>query len=585
LYGTTLSFHGAHRPHCVALRADVKNPLLKALTPPGDHSSDSEGDGDDDGSDSDDADSYADGSDSNDEDKCPPIVIEWEGLRDRVVALPVSPGRYGHVRGLDDGRFMFVKYPIRRGGRVGLDAPYYGDDGGSDAENERADDSDDEDAGGVGALCKFDVRRLKTSVLIPSGVRSVVLSMDRRCMLVEKSVDGYVELRAHKAGTKPDEEDSDGEDVDEDAFDRRSGLIDIDGRIAAEVDPLAEWTQALLETWRICRDEWFDAGMAHGDARGVADWEGALTRHARLLPRVASVAELSDVLREMTAELRSSHVHVSLGDAGSTARRRSPAPGRLGCDLVWDAKMRGYRITHIVGGDQWDDLTGGALRKPGLNVAVGDAIVALNRVTLTEEVGVDEVLTGKGGAEVMVTFKVGDRGGGGGGGGGRSTGEIAPAAAASDKKNRSGGSGAKHKKTKGKDATAADAAGANGTLKRGDVVSVRVRAMHSELDARYRDAVRDRTSRVAKLGKDQVGYLHLPDMERTGYSEFWRHFPREVKKGALIVDLRGNAGGHISELLLAKLAQRPLAWDVPRRGAAATARSIHTGSHTTPLAS
>ena len=237
-------------------------------------------------------------------------------------------------------------------------------------------------------------------------------------MLVEKSVDGYVELRAHKAGTKPDEEDSDGEDVDEDAFDRRSGLIDIDGRIAAEVDPLAEWTQALLETWRICRDEWFDAGMAHGDARGVADWEGALTRHARLLPRVASVAELSDVLREMTAELRSSHVHVSLGDAGSTARRRSPAPGRLGCDLVWDAKMRGYRITHIVGGDQWDDLTGGALRKPGLNVAVGDAIVALNRVTLTEEVGVDEVLTGKGGAEVMVTFKVGDRGGGGGGGGG-----------------------------------------------------------------------------------------------------------------------------------------------------------------------
>jgi hypothetical protein len=32
------------------------------------------------------------------------------------------------------------------------------------------------------------------------------------------------------------------------------------------------------------------------------------------------------------------------------------------------------------------------------------------------------------------------------------------------------------------------------------------------------------------------------------------------------VDLRGNVGGHISELLLAKLAQRPLAWDVPRRG-------------------
>ena len=90
--------------------------------------------------------------------------------------------------------------------------------------------------------------------------------------------------------------------------------------------------------------------------------------------------------------------------------------------------------------------------------------------------------------------------------------------------------------------------------------------MHSELDARYRDMIRDRTKRVDALGGGEVGYLRLPDMERTGFSEFWRHFPDEVRKGALVVDLRGNVGGHISELLLAKLAQRPLAWDVPRRG-------------------
>jgi hypothetical protein len=56
-------------------------------------------------------------------------------------------------------------------------------------------------------------------------------------------------------------------------------------------------------------------------------------------------------------------------------------------------------------------------------------------------------------------------------------------------------------------------------------------------------------------------------MERFGYGEFWRRFPKESKKKALVVDLRGNCGGHISELILAKLAQRPLAFDVPRRGA------------------
>ena len=90
--------------------------------------------------------------------------------------------------------------------------------------------------------------------------------------------------------------------------------------------------------------------------------------------------------------------------------------------------------------------------------------------------------------------------------------------------------------------------------------------MHSELDARYRDMIRDRADRVHALGAGAVGYLHLPDMERFGYSEFWRRFASASRRSALVVDFRGNGGGHISELILAKLAQRPLAWDVPRRG-------------------
>ena len=97
-------------------------------------------------------------------------------------------------------------------------------------------------------------------------------------------------------------------------------------------------------------------------------------------------------------------------------------------------------------------------------------------------------------------------------------------------------------------------------------------AITEEHVSRMPVAVHDRgrpfrpSQRVDALGGGEVGYLRLPDMERTGFSEFWRHFPDEVRKGALVVDLRGNVGGHISELLLAKLAQRPLAWDVPRRG-------------------
>ena len=89
-------------------------------------------------------------------------------------------------------------------------------------------------------MLRFDVRQLKMSVLIDDGVRSVELSMDRRSMLVEKRDDyGCVELRAYKAGAKPDDEDSDGEEVDDTDPNRRSGLIDIDGRIDVVIDPAA----------------------------------------------------------------------------------------------------------------------------------------------------------------------------------------------------------------------------------------------------------------------------------------------------------------------------------------------------------
>ena len=91
------------------------------------------------------------------------------------------------------------------------------------------------------------------------------------------------------------------------------------------------------------------------------------------------------------------------------------------------------------------------------------------------------------------------------------------------------------------------------------------------------NTVRSRTRTVARAGGGRVGYLHLPDMQRTGYSEFWRHYAAEVRRGALLVDLRGNIGGHISELILAKLAQRPLAWDVPRRGRAVVYPSHASG--------
>lgn len=50
-------------------------------------------------------------------------------------------------------------------------------------------------------------------------------------------------------------------------------------------------------------------------------------------------------------------------------------------------------------------------------------------------------------------------------------------------------------------------------------------------------------------------------------AELWRHLHAESARDALIVDVRGNAGGAGSEVLLAHLQQRALGVEVPRRGA------------------
>jgi tricorn protease len=63
-----------------------------------------------------------------------------------------------------------------------------------------------------------------------------------------------------------------------------------------------------------------------------------------------------------------------------------------------------------------------------------------------------------------------------------------------------------------------------------------------------------------------VGYLHLPDMSAFGYAEFHRSFLAELDREALVVDVRYNRGGHVSGLLLQKLARRRIAYSFPRRG-------------------
>src|SRR5205823_6303847 len=49
-----------------------------------------------------------------------------------------------------------------------------------------------------------------------------------------------------------------------------------------------------------------------------------------------------------------------------------------------------------------------------------------------------------------------------------------------------------------------------------------------------------------------------------GYAEFHRSYLTEYDRDALVVDVRANGGGHVSGLLLEKLARRRVGYDFPR---------------------
>ena len=53
-----------------------------------------------------------------------------------------------------------------------------------------------------------------------------------------------------------------------------------------------------------------------------------------------------------------------------------------------------------------------------------------------------------------------------------------------------------------------------------------------------------------------------------GYSEFHRYYMSESEREGLIVDVRFNGGGNVSQLLLEKLARRRLGYKKPRYGTA-----------------
>ncbi len=196
------------------------------------------------------------------------VKIDWTGIQNRIIDLPVKAGNYASLKAGTDDEFFYIEY---------------GPDGGS--------------------LHKFSLKTRKDADIMPMD--AYWISANGKKMLFVK--DGNWGIS--NAGVKPEP---------------GKGMINT-GAIEVRIDPVAEWPEILDEAWRVNRDYFYDPGM-HG-----ADWVAIKKKYAAFLPDLACRDDLNTLIQWMCSELSVGH-HRITDPGDKLYQPQSIKGGLLGAD-------------------------------------------------------------------------------------------------------------------------------------------------------------------------------------------------------------------------------------------------------------
>ncbi|MGC8574423.1 MAG: S41 family peptidase [Thermoplasmata archaeon] len=100
----------------------------------------------------------------------------------------------------------------------------------------------------------------------------------------------------------------------------------------------------------------------------------------------------------------------------------------------------------------------------------------------------------------------------------------------------------------------------------GEIKRFFVKPLDDDKYVRYRAWVESNRDYVHRRSGNRIGYVHIPDMGMMGLNEFFRLFVNESSYDSLIIDVRFNGGGFVSQLIIEKIKSERLGYDKPRRG-------------------
>lgn len=224
------------------------------------------------------------------------------------------------------------------------------------------------------------------------------------------------------------------------------------------------------------------------------DWKALGEQYRSLLPHVAHRADLNYVLGEMVAELNVSHTYIAGGEYEIPPRPRGALPGAR---FQLDKASGRYRIVKIFQGQNEEERYRAPLTEIGVNVKEGDYLLAID------------------GQELRATDNPYQR--------------------------------LRHKADRPVQLTVNDRPSLDGARQ------ITFNPITSEIELIYLNWVRRNREKVAQMTNGRVGYIHVPDMSSAGIREFIKWYYGQIRKEGLIVDVRANGGGNVSQMLIERL--------------------------------
>jgi tricorn protease len=223
------------------------------------------------------------------------------------------------------------------------------------------------------------------------------------------------------------------------------------------------------------------------------DWKAIGERYRALLPHVAHRSDLTYVLTEMVAELNVGHAYIEGGDFEIPERAKVGLPGAR---FALDEKAGRYRIARIFRGQNEEEKYRSPLTEVGVDAREGDYVLAIDGEELRASDDPYRLLRNK---TNPVTLTLNDK----------------PSLDGSRRTTYT--------------------------------------PVFDESNLLYFNWVSANRERVAKLTEGRVGYIHVPDMGAPGIYEFIKWYYPQIRKEGLVVDVRANGGGNVSQWIIERL--------------------------------